>query len=78
MNTTTIIKSSNATKVWFSDLMMHVLLDDGRELSIPIDWFPRLRDASQKERENFRFIGGGEVIHWEALDEDILVEALLF
>ncbi len=71
-------KSANATKVWFSELMMHVLLDDGRELSIPIDWFPSLRDAAKNERENFRFIGDGEGIHWEGLDEDILVEALLY
>jgi hypothetical protein len=78
MNTITIIKSAFAAKVWFSDLMMHILLDDGRELAVPIDWFPKLRDASDKERENFRFIGGGEGIHWEELDEDILVEALLY
>ena len=78
MNITTISKSTIATKVWFSELMMHILLDDGRELSIPIDWFPSLRDASEKDRENYRFIGGGEGIHWENLDEDILVEALLY
>jgi len=78
MNITTIIKSAKATKVWFSDFMMHVLLDDGREISVPIDWFPRLRDSTQKERKNYRFIGGGEGIHWNDLDEDILVEGLLY
>jgi len=56
---------------------MFVLLDDGREVAIPLDWFPTLRDATEKEKSNWRLIGGGEGIHWEDLDEDILVEALL-
>ena len=72
------IENVSATSVWFDDSKLCVRLADGRELSVPIDWFPLLRDASQKERENFRFIGEGEGIHWEELDEDILVEALLF
>jgi len=56
---------------------MHITLEDGRELSIPIEWFPSLRDAKPKERDNWRFIGDGEGIHWEDIDEDILVENLL-
>lgn len=77
MNTLAINKSSNATSVWFTPLQMFVRLDDGREIAIPIDWFPRLRDATEEQRNNWRLIGGGEGIHWEELDEDILVEALL-
>ena len=77
MNTLTINKSSNATEVWFKELQMVVRLDDGREIAVPIDWFPRLRDASEKERNNWRLTGGGEGIHWEAIDEDIQVEGLL-
>jgi hypothetical protein len=77
MNTLAINKSTNAVEIWFSELKMFVRLDDGREIAVPIDWFPKLRDASDKERNNWRLIGGGEGIHWEDLDEDILVEGLL-
>jgi hypothetical protein len=77
MNTLTINKSGNATAVWFTTLQLFVRLEDGRELAIPIDWFPRLREATEPQRNNWRLIGGGEGIHWEELDEDILVEALL-
>ncbi len=51
MNTLTINKSSNATEVWFDKLKMFVLLDDGREIAIPLDWFPSLRDASEKQKK---------------------------
>ena len=44
---------------------------------IPVNWFPTLRDATADQRNNWRFIGDGEGIHWEDLDEDILVEGLL-
>lgn len=73
----TITKSNIATEVWFKDLQMIVRLDDGREIAVPIDWFPRLRDATEKERNDWRLIGGGEGIHWKTIDEDILVEDLL-
>lgn len=56
---------------------MYLQLDDGREIAVPIEWFPSLRDANDDQRRNWRFIGGGEGIHWEDLDEDILVEGLL-
>ena len=77
MNTLTIEKSVYAKDIRFEDTKMIVLLEDGREISIPIDWFPRLRDASSKQRSNWRFIGKGEGIHWEEIDEDISVEGLL-
>jgi len=77
MNTSTINKSKNATDVWFNDYKMYVQLEDGREIAVPLDWFPKLRDAGEQERNNWRFIGNGEGIHWNDLDEDILVEALL-
>ena len=70
-------KSTNAVDLWFEELKMFVRLEDGREIAVPLDWFPRLRDATKKQRENWRFIGGGEGIHWEDIDEDILVEGLL-
>ncbi len=77
MSTLTINKSNIAVDLWFHDLKMFVRLDDGREIGLPIDWFPRLRDATEPQRKNWRFIGSGEGIHWEDIDEDILVEALL-
>jgi len=60
-----------------SEYKMHVQLEDGREVAVPVEWFPSLRDAGEKERNNWRFIGEGEGIHWEHIDKDILVEALL-
>lgn len=54
-----------------------VELEDGRTLAVPLAWYPRLLYASERERQNWRFIGKGEGIHWEDLDEDISVEHLL-
>ena len=66
-----------AESVQFSEDSMTVHLDDGRALSIPIAWYPRLLDGSKQERENYELIGDGEGIHWPKLDEDISVEGLL-
>jgi Protein of unknown function (DUF2442) len=77
MSFLTVNKSDIAVNLWFDNLRMFILLEDGRELSVPIDWFPSLRDATTQQRDNWRFIGDGEGIHWEDLDEDILVEGLL-
>jgi len=57
--------------------MMHVLLQDGREVSVPLEWFPTLRNASDKQRTHWRLIGNGVGIHWPDIDEDISVAALL-
>jgi hypothetical protein len=56
---------------------LQVILADGREVSAPLEWFPRLRDANEKQRKNWRLIGGGIGIHWEEIDEDISVKSLL-
>lgn len=77
MSVLQITKSAIAVVIWFDDNKMNLILDDGRELSVPINWFPSLRDATVEQRNNWRFIGDGEGIHWEDLDEDILVEGLL-
>lgn len=52
-------------------------LSDGRTISAPLAWFPRLLNATVAERKKWRFIGKGEGIHWEDIDEDISVEGLL-
>ena len=57
--------------------MLHVRLVDGREISVPLEWFPRLRGATDSQRDNWRLMGGGVAIHWENLDEDLSVEGLL-
>ena len=52
-------------------------LSDGRSISVPLAWYPRLVHAIEQERDNWRLIGRGEGIHWPDLDEDISVEGLL-
>ena len=52
-------------------------LSDGRTISVPLGWYPRLEHASPGERANWRLIGRGHGIHWEDIDEDISVEGLL-
>ena len=53
-------------------------LTDGRTISVPLAWYPRLLRGTSEERSNWRFIGDREGIHWPDLDEDISVENLLF
>ena len=55
-----------------------VELDDGRTISAPIAWYPRLLHATPEERNNWRLIARGEGIHWPDLDEDISIENILF
>jgi hypothetical protein len=76
---TSVTKTSEAmaTDVWFDSDLMHVRLMDGREISAPIEWFPKLRNASEEQRKKLRLIGKGVGIHWEDIDEDISVAALL-
>ena len=54
-----------------------VELADGRSIAAPLAWYPRLLHGSDAERGNFRFIGGGEGIHWPDLDEDISIEGIV-
>lgn len=77
MNTLTKLKSNLGTDVSFADGKMTVSLQDGREISIPLEWFSSLREASESELNNWKLIGGGEGIHWEDLDEDLLVSELI-
>ena len=52
-------------------------LSDGRTISVPLEWFPRLLHATSKERKNWRLVGKGQGIHWEDIDEDISIEGLI-
>jgi hypothetical protein len=60
-----------------SEDALTVALADGRTVSVPLAWFPRLLKGSEQERSNLRLIGNGSGIHWPELDEDISVESLL-
>ncbi len=56
---------------------LSVELSDGRTISVPVDWYPRLAHATEKERANWRIIGRGQGIHWEDVNEDVSVRDLL-
>lgn len=66
-----------ARHVAVADGMLTVQLNDGRVISVPIEWYPRLSHGTDTERANWRLIGRGDGIHWPDLDEDISIEGLL-
>jgi hypothetical protein len=66
-----------AVDVSFTDDALCVVLADGREVSAPLQWFPRLLNATVEQRSKWEFIGDGIGIHWPHVDEDIEVETLL-
>jgi hypothetical protein len=66
-----------AVDVLCKDDALLVALADGREISVPLEWYPRLNNATPKERKNWQLIGGGLGIRWEAIDEDVSVESML-
>ena len=80
MNTLKITSPTSvlAVNIRFSEDAFHVQLSDGREISVPLEWFPILRNASEKQRQNWRFIAKGIGIHWDEIDEDIAVTTLLY
>lgn len=77
MTTLTLRTDPLVTDVEVTDDRLRVVFDDGRELSAPVDWYPRLRDATPAQRANWRLIGRGEGIHWPEIDEDISALGLL-
>jgi hypothetical protein len=74
---TFIVREPRVQLVEFGVDTLIVHLEDGRSVSAPLEWFPRLRDASDAERCQWRLVGRGIGIHWEALDEDLSVRGLL-
>ena len=77
MNTLAVKIEPRVIDLSFSQNSLHFVLADGREISAPLEWFPRLRNANDKQRKNWRLIGKGIGIHWEDIDEDISVKSLL-
>jgi len=75
MNTLTF--EASASRIWFDSENMWVSLTDGRQLSIPLAYFPRLLNATSEQREHYEISGGGIGLHWEEIDEDISVPGLL-
>jgi hypothetical protein len=67
----------HAESVTITEDALTVELSDGRTMSVPLAWFPRLLHATAEERDHWRLIGKGEGIHWEDIDEDISIENLL-
>ncbi len=77
MNTLAVEYDPLAVNVVVSADMLRVMLADGREVAAPLAWFPRLQEATEEQRKNWRFIGGGVGIHWASVDEDVSVDTLL-
>ena len=71
------IEVPNINNVLITDDSLVVELDDGRTVSVPLAWYPRLLHASLEERNELRLIGKGCGIHWESIDEDISTEGLI-
>ena len=77
MGTSAVRLEPLAVDVSCTDAALRVVLADGREVVVPLEWFPRLRDATPEQRANWRPIGRGVGIHWPDVDEDLSVAGLL-
>jgi hypothetical protein len=78
MSTSTVKVEPLAVDVSFpGNDYLRVQLVDGREISVPLAWFPRLADATPEQRSDWQLIGGGIGIHWPRIDEDLSVAGLL-
>ena len=77
MSSSTSVAPVYAQGVSVTEDTLIVELSDGRSLSVPLSWYPRLVHGTPGERSNWRMIGGGSGIHWTELDEDLSVENLL-
>ncbi|HIJ64641.1 MAG TPA: DUF2442 domain-containing protein [Candidatus Hydrogenedentes bacterium] len=73
----TLVSDARAKAVRFDADTMWVDLEDGRQLGVPLAYFPRLLNATPAQRENLTISGGGTGLHWDDLDEDISVPSLL-
>jgi hypothetical protein len=73
-----LVAEIRAQSLVITDDTLSVDLSDGRSISVPLSWYPRLNHATLSERSNWRWIGDREGIHWPDLDEDISIENLVF
>ncbi len=65
-----------AKRIWFDEANLWLELIDGRQLSVPLTYFPRLLHATPEQRQKYEMSGGGTGLHWEEIDEDISVSGL--
>jgi len=77
MTTSHPTETAAAMNVRITERSLIVELQDGRTLTVPLEWYPRLAEGSPRERRNWRLVGRGIGIHWPDLDEDISMEGLL-
>ena len=77
ISATKVLTSPRVVNVSITDDTLSVDLEDGRTISVPIGWYPRLAYGTPEERNNFQISGAGYGIYWPELDEDIGVEGLL-
>ena len=69
--------TARAVHVHVSERELMVTLSDGRRIGVPLDWYPRLRDATSDQQAHWELLGAGEGIHWPEVDEDLSVAGLL-
>ncbi len=73
----TLTNEIKLERITFSEDIMNVFLSNGKKISVPLKAFPRLLNASAKQRENYRSSGAGTGIHWPEIDEDLSIEWLI-
>jgi hypothetical protein len=73
----TFTLEAKAQKIWFDEDNLWIMFTDGRQLSVPLVYFPRLKRASADQRNRYEISGGGTGLHWDEIDEDISVPNLL-
>ena len=77
MNATNIKPGEKVKNVYFAENTISVDLLDGRTITVPLAWYPRLLHATDAQRQNWQICGGGYGIHWPEIDEDLSTEGLL-
>jgi hypothetical protein len=77
MGTLALAADERVTDVEITDDVLIVSLMDGRTISVPLTWYPRLFNATPTQRQNWQIAGGGYGIHWPDIDEDLSTEGLL-
>ena len=77
MSTLAVELHPQAQEISFSDEAILVQLVDGRVISAPLIWFPKLASATKEQLDNWELLGEGEGIHWPSLDEDLSIAGLL-
>ncbi|MEM7794747.1 MAG: DUF2442 domain-containing protein [Cyanobacteria bacterium P01_C01_bin.118] len=77
MGTSAIQMDERVKAVQFTEETISVELMDGRTITVPLVWYPRLLNATPQQRENWEICGGGYGLHWEEVDEDLITSGML-